>query len=233
MRIKCLCHYRDLNRNFFVTNLSQGFSFFSRLVGRSDPWSKKWRVIFWNDEPKHIKLTTIDNFEVYFTYSTLTADDTVKHFLSDHWKQKTNYGRSKLLQNAPFYNTFDLHLATITKPGLNTKPTRQNHCPRVESSCFHRRLNIYFLNLSIVSIVPINPIKLFICDETKKLVLIQQKDRLMKTSWAKMRPAITKAPDINPSMIVNVRSVLELSLYILITFFLYYLHIWKNEVSML
>ena len=45
--------------------------FFSRLVGRSDPWNKKRWVIFWNNGPEHIKLTTVDIWEVYFTY-TLT-----------------------------------------------------------------------------------------------------------------------------------------------------------------
>ena len=79
---------RERKFNFICARASD---FFSRLVGQSDPWSKKRRVIFWNDGPKHIKLTTVDIFVVYFTYSTLTADDTVKPFLSDHWKQKTNY----------------------------------------------------------------------------------------------------------------------------------------------
>ena len=51
--------------------LDQGFRFFSRLVGRSDPWSKKWWVILWYDGPKHIKLNTVDIWVVYFTY-TLT-----------------------------------------------------------------------------------------------------------------------------------------------------------------
>ena len=76
----------------------QGFWFFSRLVGWSDPWSKKWGLIFWNDGFKHIKLTTVDIWVVpYFTCTltqtlvwicTLTADDTVKPFLSGHWKKK-------------------------------------------------------------------------------------------------------------------------------------------------
>ena len=35
-----------------------GYRFFVRLVGRSDPWNKKWWVIFWNDGHMHIKLTT-------------------------------------------------------------------------------------------------------------------------------------------------------------------------------
>ena len=48
----------------------QGFRFFSRLVGQSDPWSKKWWVIFWNDRP--------------------IADYTVKPVLSCHSK-KNNY----------------------------------------------------------------------------------------------------------------------------------------------
>ena len=78
-------------RFWYSSQVCRASDFFSRLVGRSDPWSKKWQVIFWNDGPKHIKLTTVDIFVIYFTYSTLTADDTVKPFLSDHWKQKTNY----------------------------------------------------------------------------------------------------------------------------------------------
>ena len=48
-----------------------GFRFFSRLVGRSDPWIKKWWVIFWNGGPRHIKTTTVDIWVSYFTY-TLT-----------------------------------------------------------------------------------------------------------------------------------------------------------------
>ena len=41
---------------------------------------QKWRVIFLNDGSKYIKQRTVDIFVVYFTYSTLTADDTVKPF---------------------------------------------------------------------------------------------------------------------------------------------------------
>ena len=37
-----------------------------------------------DDGPKHIKLTTVDIFVVYLTYSTLSADDTVKSFLRGH-----------------------------------------------------------------------------------------------------------------------------------------------------
>ena len=51
--------------------VNQGFRFFSRLMGRSDSWRKKWWDIFWNDGPKQIKLTTVDIWVVYFTY-TLT-----------------------------------------------------------------------------------------------------------------------------------------------------------------
>ena len=63
---------------------SQGFRFFSRLVGRSDPWSKKWWVIFWNDGPKHIKLTTVDIWVVYFTY-TLTQTLVCTYMYIDCW----------------------------------------------------------------------------------------------------------------------------------------------------
>ena len=45
--------------------------FFSRLVGQSDPWSKKLWVIFWSDGP--------------------SADNTVKPVLSGHSEKKTNY----------------------------------------------------------------------------------------------------------------------------------------------
>ena len=74
----------------------QGFRFFSRLVGRSNPWSKKWWLIFWNDGPKHIKLTTVDIWVVYFTYTLThiciwTADYTLNPVLSGHSKKKTNY----------------------------------------------------------------------------------------------------------------------------------------------
>ena len=31
---------------FMALNYGQSFRFFSRLVGQSDPWSKKWGVIF-------------------------------------------------------------------------------------------------------------------------------------------------------------------------------------------
>ena len=82
---------------FMIDSYRQGFRYFSRLVGRSDPWSKKWWVIFRNDGTKHIKLTTVDIWVVYFTYTLtqthvciLTADYTVKPVLSDHSK-KTNY----------------------------------------------------------------------------------------------------------------------------------------------
>ena len=78
----------------------QGFSLFLGLVGRSDPWSKKWWVTIGNDGLKHIKLTTVDIWVVYFTYTVhtdtdtcmhkhvciLTADNTVKPVLSGHSK---------------------------------------------------------------------------------------------------------------------------------------------------
>ena len=54
-----------------ISCLFQGFRFFSGLVGGSDPWSKKWWVIFWNDGP--------------------TAGNTVKPVLSGHSIKKTNY----------------------------------------------------------------------------------------------------------------------------------------------
>ena len=69
---------------------------FSRWVGQSDPWSKKYWVIFGNDGPKHIKLNTVDIWVVYFTSDTdtcmhisiWTADYTVKPVLSGHSKKK-------------------------------------------------------------------------------------------------------------------------------------------------
>ena len=97
-------------------------------MGRSDPWSKNWWVIFKNGGPKHIKLTTVDIRVVYFTYKQtlvcifvyglLINNYTVKPVLSGHSKNKTNYRlmQSKVLQNArrgAFCNTLDLHLATI------------------------------------------------------------------------------------------------------------------------
>ena len=48
-----------------------GLQIVSRLVGQIDPWSQKWCVIFWNDGSKLIKLTVVDIWVVYFTY-TLT-----------------------------------------------------------------------------------------------------------------------------------------------------------------
>ena len=50
--------------NVTFTFIEAGLQIFSLLVGQSDPWSKKWLVIFWNDGPKHIKLTTV-NFGLY------------------------------------------------------------------------------------------------------------------------------------------------------------------------
>ena len=57
--------------SIFILLLTCSIPVVSRLVGLSDPWSKKWWVIFWNDGPKHFKLTTGDIWVVYFTY-TLT-----------------------------------------------------------------------------------------------------------------------------------------------------------------
>ena len=55
----------------FPSRQRQGFRFFSRFVGQSDPWSKKWWVIFWNDG--------------------LTTDYTVEPVLSGNSKKKTNF----------------------------------------------------------------------------------------------------------------------------------------------
>ena len=49
-------------------------------MGRSGPWSKDWWVIFLNDRPKHIKLTTVDIWVVYFIY-TLTQTLVCIYFL--------------------------------------------------------------------------------------------------------------------------------------------------------
>ena len=104
-----------------IFNNNRDSDFFSRLVGLSDPWSKKWRVIFWNDGPKHIKLNTVDIWVVCFTYTLtqtcvciLTADYIVKPVLSGHSKRRPiiTHCRSKVLQNAPrgaSCNPFDLH----------------------------------------------------------------------------------------------------------------------------
>ena len=35
-----------VDRVYSDTLVTQGFRFFSKLVGQSDPWSKKWWVIF-------------------------------------------------------------------------------------------------------------------------------------------------------------------------------------------
>ena len=71
----------------------QGFRFFSNLVGRR---SKKRWVIFWKYQTNHswhlgsvLYLHTDTNPCMHIW--TLTADDTVKPFLSGHWKKKTNY----------------------------------------------------------------------------------------------------------------------------------------------
>ena len=54
---------------WYFADTMQSFRFFSRLVGRSDPWSKRIWAIFWNDGPKHNKLTTVDIWVLYFTYT--------------------------------------------------------------------------------------------------------------------------------------------------------------------
>ena len=50
---------------------------------------------FLNDGPKHIKLTTVDIWVVYFTLTQtlecIHADYTVKPVFSSHLKKKTNY----------------------------------------------------------------------------------------------------------------------------------------------
>ena len=57
---------------------------------------QKWWVIFGHDGPKHIKLTTVDIWVVYFTY-TLTQTlvciyvYTVKPDLSGHLQKEINY----------------------------------------------------------------------------------------------------------------------------------------------
>ena len=61
-------------------------------MGLSDPWSKKWRVVFWNDGPKHIKLTTSilylhTDTDTCMHICLFTADYTVKPVLSDHTKE--------------------------------------------------------------------------------------------------------------------------------------------------
>ena len=76
----------------------------------------------WNDGPKHIKLTTVDIWVVYFTYTLtqtlvcilciLTADYTVKPVLSSNLKKKTNYP----LMHGPggaFCNPFDIYQTNI------------------------------------------------------------------------------------------------------------------------
>ena len=68
-----------------VKHSTQGFRFFSRSVGQSDPWSKKCWVIFWNDGPKHIKLTTVDIWVVYFTYTLTQTQTLVCIYVYDCW----------------------------------------------------------------------------------------------------------------------------------------------------
>ena len=76
----CFCKM-DIILPYVIFATWQGFRLFSRLVGRSDTWSKKWWVIFWNDEPKHIKLNTVVIWVVYFTY-TLTQTLLYTHMYS-------------------------------------------------------------------------------------------------------------------------------------------------------
>ena len=74
----------------------QGFRFFSRLVGQSDPWNKKWRVSSQAYQTIHslhlgsILYLHIDT-DTYMHICILTADYTVKPVLSGHSKKKTNY----------------------------------------------------------------------------------------------------------------------------------------------
>ena len=100
----------------FSLNLStrwiwnQGFRFFSKLEGRSDPWSKKWWVIFWNDGPHayqtshswHLgcKLYLHTDTDTCMHICILTADYTVKPVLSGHSKKKTNYCVMQVKSNA-------------------------------------------------------------------------------------------------------------------------------------
>ena len=74
-----------------------GLQIFFKIGGPKWPMKQKRWINFWNDGPNHIKLTTVNIWVVYFTY-TLTqtlecihADYTVKPVLSSHSKKKTNY----------------------------------------------------------------------------------------------------------------------------------------------
>ena len=91
----------------------QGFRFFSRLVGRSDPWSKKWWVFFWNDGPQAyqtnhswhlgcILYLHIDTDTCMHIICILTADYTIKPVLSGHSKKKTNYRLMQVKSIAKF-----------------------------------------------------------------------------------------------------------------------------------
>ena len=82
--------------------LYQGFRFFSRLAGRSDPWSKNggsFSVILGPIISNQTQLTFDLGSILYLHTDTdtcmhiciLTADYTVKPVLSSHSKKKTNY----------------------------------------------------------------------------------------------------------------------------------------------
>ena len=75
----------------FKDYIVQGFRFFSRLVGQSDPWSKKMAGHFLKWWAQAYLTNHSWHFVIYFTYSILTADDSIKPFFRDHWKQKTNF----------------------------------------------------------------------------------------------------------------------------------------------
>ena len=111
-----------------IKGYSAGLQIFLRLVGRSDPWSKKRLVIFCNDWPKHIKLNTVDIGVVYFTYiltqthvciCILTADDTVYNLSYAAYQKrrpklvfKTDYRlmQVKCIAECSFRPSFSYHL---------------------------------------------------------------------------------------------------------------------------
>ena len=111
-----------MHLNIYI-NPSSGLQIFFKIGGPKWPMEQKWRVIFWNDGPKHIKLTTVNILVVYLTNTDtdtcmhiclLTADYTVNPVLSGHSKNKTNY---RLMQvksiaecsNGSILQYFDLH----------------------------------------------------------------------------------------------------------------------------
>ena len=137
----------------------QGFKFFSRLVGRSDPWSKKWWVIFWNDAPKHswhLGSILYLHTDTCMHISILTADYTVKPVLSHNSKKKTNYrvmqvkiiaecSKGSILQS--FRPSFSYHLLLRSWFGLffewllKTRFTKCTFC--LWSSLTRCKMNIF------------------------------------------------------------------------------------------